>query len=94
MQAGRVKLSLLASMTYFWALIMGALCSSELSINFYETTRYHTPESTVHGHSCKNLFFVGFERSPGLQSGPEMSLHTAGEMLKLVLYINAICINQ
>jgi hypothetical protein len=49
---------------------MEALCSSEPSINFYETTRHQFPESTVHDHSCKNLFFVGFERSPGLQSGP------------------------
>jgi hypothetical protein len=70
MQARRVKLSLLASMTSFLALKMEALRFSKPSINFYETTWYHTPESTVHGHSRKNLFFVGFEQSPGLQSGP------------------------
>jgi hypothetical protein len=67
-QAGRVKLSLLASMTSSSGLKMEALCSSEPSINFYETTRHHIPESTIHGHSCKNLLFVGFKRSTGLQS--------------------------
>jgi hypothetical protein len=87
MQAGRVKLSLLASMTYFLALKMEALRSSEPSINFYETTRYHTPVSTVHGHSCKNLFFVGFERSPGLQSGPgDVPPYSRGNAKTCALY--------
>jgi hypothetical protein len=87
MIAGRVKLSLLASMTYFLVLKMEALRSSEPLINFYETTRHNFPESTVHGHFRKNLFFVGFERSPGLQSGPgDITPYSRGNAETCALY--------
>jgi hypothetical protein len=94
-QVGRVKLSLLASMTSSSGLKMEALLSSEPSIYFYETTRHHIPESSIHRHSCKNLLFVDFKRSPWLQSRRGgVPPYSRGNASKPVLYVNAICINR
>jgi hypothetical protein len=38
------------------ALMMKAVCASEILVNFYQTTKYNIPEdSHIHTHCCENL---------------------------------------
>jgi hypothetical protein len=53
----------------YLALKMEAICSSETSVDFQRTTRYHKPEdSTLYYHRCENLksycFIILFKSFP------------------------------
>jgi hypothetical protein len=52
----QVTSMLVPCLAYSSTLKMEATCSSEMSVDFYRTTRIYVPEdTTLHNHRCENL---------------------------------------
>jgi hypothetical protein len=62
------SLCLRLALAYSLSLKMEAVCSSEMSVNLYQTIWRHSPQdSTLHGHRCEN------HKSHTTESVPQIS---------------------